>query len=65
MTALPSPWNVRGKGQEKERKSGRMKKVGSKIVGLGDRARAKLRGELKGVDKGDKVGELLDEDMLS
>jgi hypothetical protein len=42
-----------------------MKKVGSRIVGIGDRARAKLRGESKGVDKGDNIGELLDEDMLS
>jgi len=37
--------------------------VGSRTVGVGDRARVKLRRESR-VDKGDKVGELLGEDML-
>jgi hypothetical protein len=41
-----------------------MKKVGSRIVKVGDRSQAKLRGGSKGVEKGDKVGELLGEDML-
>lgn len=41
-----------------------MKKVGSRTVGVGDRARAKPRGESRGVDEGDKVGELLGEDIL-
>lgn len=39
--------------------------MGSRIVGVGDRERRKLRGESGGVDEGDKVGELLSEDMLS
>ena len=39
--------------------------MGSRIVGVGDRERMKLRGESGGVDEGDKVGELLSEDMLS
>jgi hypothetical protein len=34
------------------------------IVGVGETARVKLRGESGGEDKGDRVGELLDEDML-
>jgi hypothetical protein len=41
-----------------------MKKVGSRIVKVGDRSQVKLRGESKGVDKGDNIGELLGEDML-
>ena len=55
-------------------KSGRMKEVGSRIVGVGDTAQVELRGESGEVDRGDKVGELevdkgvrdlLDKDMLS
>ena len=42
-----------------------MKKLGSRIVGVGDRARLELSGELRGVDRGDKVGELLCEVILS
>ena len=43
-----------------------MKKLGSRNVGVGDRERMiKLRGESGGDDEGDKVGELLGEDMLS
>lgn len=37
--------------------------MGSKTV-VGDRAPAKMRGESRGIDKRDKVGELLGEDML-
>ena len=48
-----------------ETRSGRTKKLGSRTVGVGDRERMKLRGESGGVDEGDKVGELLSEDMLS
>jgi hypothetical protein len=62
--ASPLSWYVRGK-VEREVKFGRTKEVGSRTVGVGDTARAELRGEPGGVDKGDKVGELLDEDMLS
>jgi hypothetical protein len=39
--------------------------VGSRTVGVGDRVWTKLGGESVGVDKGDKVGELVEEDMLS
>jgi hypothetical protein len=44
-----------------------MKKVGSWMVGVGERerARTKLEGESGGVDDGDRVGELLSEDMLA
>ena len=42
-----------------------MRKLGSRAVGVGDRARAMLGGESAGVDKGDKLGEVLCEDMLS
>lgn len=38
--------------------------MGLKTVGVGDRPRVKLRGESRGVDEGDKVGEPLGEDML-
>jgi hypothetical protein len=58
-----------------EMKSGRMKEVGSRIVGVGDIAQVELRGESGEVDEGDNVGELevdkgnkvrdlLDKDML-
>ena len=73
-TTSPSSWYVGEKGQI-EMKSGRMKEVGSRIVGVGDTAQVELRGEGGEVDKGDKVGELevdkgnkvrdlLDKDML-
>jgi len=59
-----------------EMKSGRMKEVGSRIVGVGDTAQAELRGESGEAEKRDKVGELevdkdtkvrelFDTDMLS
>ena len=68
-------WYVGKKGQI-EMKSGRMKEVGSRIVGVGDTAQVELRGESGEVDRGDKVGELevdkdtkvrelFDTDMLS
>jgi hypothetical protein len=73
-TTSPSLWYVGEKGQI-EMKSGRMKEVGSRIVGVGDIAQVELRGESGEVDEGDKVGELevdkgnkvrdlLDKDML-
>jgi hypothetical protein len=48
-------------------RSGRTKKDGSWMVGVGERERArmKLEGESGGVDDGDRVGELLSEDMLA
>ena len=42
-----------------------MKKDSSRTVGVGERERTKLRGESGGVDDGDRVGELLGEDMLA
>jgi len=74
-TTSPSSWYVGEKGQI-EMKSGRMKEVGSRIVGVGDTAQAELCGESGEVEKGEKAGELevgkankvrelLDIDMLS
>ena len=74
-TTSPSSWYVGEKGQI-EMKSGRMKEVGSRIVGVGDTAQAELSGESVEVEKGEKAGELevgkankvrelLDIDMLS
>jgi hypothetical protein len=74
-TTSPSSWYVGEKGQI-EMKSGRMKEVGSRIVGVGDTAQAELSGESGEGEKGDKVGELevdkdtkvrelFDTDMLS
>ena len=40
-------------------------KEDSTTVGVGERSRMKLRGEPEGVDVGDRVGELLCEDMLA
>ena len=44
-----------------------MKKDCSRMVGVGERERprATLAGESGGVDVGDRVGELLSEDMLA
>jgi hypothetical protein len=44
-----------------------MKKDGPWTVGVGERERARtsLEGESGGVDDGDRVGELLREDMLA
>jgi hypothetical protein len=39
--------------------------LGSRMIGVGDRARLELSGESRGVDKGDEVGELLCEVILS
>ena len=46
-------------------RSGKTKKDGSTTVGVGERVRRELTGESGGVDDGDRVGELLDEDMLA
>lgn len=64
--ASPSSWYVGENGQWPTR-SGRMKKDGSWMVGVGERERARtsLEGESGGVDDGDRVGELLSEDMLA
>jgi hypothetical protein len=64
--ASPSSWYVRENGRWLTR-SGRTKKDGSWTVGVGEteRARTKLEGESGGVDDGDRVGELLSEDMLA
>jgi len=64
--ASPSSWYVGENGQWSMR-SGRTKKDGSWMVGVGERERArmKLEGESGGVDDGDRVGELLSEDMLA
>ena len=74
-TTSPSSWYVGEKGQI-EMKSGRIKEVDSRIVGVGDTAQAELSGESGEAEKGDKVGELevdkdtkvrelFDTDMLS
>lgn len=62
--ASPSSWYVRENGQW-ARRSGKTKKEGSTTVGVGERVRRELMGESGGVDDGDRVGELLDEDMLA
>jgi hypothetical protein len=64
--ASPSSWYVGENGQWLTR-SGRTKKDGSWTVGVGERerARSKLVGEPGAVDDGDRVGELLSEDMLA
>jgi hypothetical protein len=61
--ASPASWYVGEKGQP-ETRSGRMKNVGSRIVGVGEGAREELMGESRG-DEGDRVGELWGDDMLA
>jgi len=56
-TTSPSWWYV-GENGQMEMKSGRMKEVGPRIVGVGDTAQAELSGESGEAEKGDKVGEL-------
>ena len=46
-------------------RSGRTKKLGSRTVGVGDKAWTKLGDESSGVREDNTVGELLGEDMPS
>ena len=46
-------------------RSGRTKKLGSRTVGVGNRTWSELSDESAGVDRGDKVEELLSKDMPS
>ena len=46
-------------------RSGKTKNEGSTTVGVGESVRTKLWGEPGGVEVGDRVGELLIEDMLA